>query len=245
MKHRNSHLLVGYWSRLRQGSAVPDQTDIDPRVIKRMLSSVIILDVENPSLPIYRLAGTAVCERFGFELRGTGFLAHWEAQSSTTIPSLLRQALKLSQPVCLSSIGTSAAGVVELETVLAPVSLNGSQPKRFIGTIQILGDPTIFAGKPIAFQRLTASQLIREGDLLPAFDNLSPPPSSDADGHRGNPRAPHLRLVISQPKPQTVHFADENARKVIAALDAGLMSARRMCHEPNRYTATSQALPFR
>src|SRR5579872_6867691 len=40
MKHKNSHLLVGYWGRLRKGRAVPDQTDIDPRAIKRMLSQI-------------------------------------------------------------------------------------------------------------------------------------------------------------------------------------------------------------
>ena len=67
MKHKNSHLLVGYWSRLRKGRDVPDQTDIDPRAIKRMLPYVFILDAENPSRPIYRLAGTSLCERFGFE----------------------------------------------------------------------------------------------------------------------------------------------------------------------------------
>ena len=123
MKHKNSHLLVGYWSRLRKGRAVPDQTDIDPRAIKRMLPYVFILDAENPARPIYRLAGTALCERFGFELKGTGFLAHWEAQSGAALASLLQQALKLRQPVCLSSIGASAdCGMVELETVLAPVT---------------------------------------------------------------------------------------------------------------------------
>src|ERR1700709_904787 len=100
MKHRNSHLLVGYWSRLRRGRAVPDQTDIDPRAIKRMLSSVFILDVENPSRPIYRPAGPGLCERFGFELKGTGFLAHLDAQSKVALASLLRQALTLRQPGC-------------------------------------------------------------------------------------------------------------------------------------------------
>ena len=54
MKHKNSHLLVGYWSRIRKGRDVPDQTDIDPRAIKRMLPYVFILDVEDPSRPIYR-----------------------------------------------------------------------------------------------------------------------------------------------------------------------------------------------
>src|SRR6185312_3268876 len=104
MKHKNSHLLVGYWSRLRKGRDVPDQTDIDPRAIKRLLSYTFILDCENPARPIYRLAGTALCERFGFELKGTSFLAHWESQSGMSLASLLRQSLKLAQPVCLSSI---------------------------------------------------------------------------------------------------------------------------------------------
>jgi hypothetical protein len=227
MKHKNSHLLVGYWSRLRRGRAVPEQTDIDPRAIKRMLSSVFILDVENPARPIYRLAGTGLCERFGFELKGTGFLAHWEAQSSAALASLLRQALTLRQPVCLSSIGATAdCGMVELETVLCPVSFNGEEPTRFIGMIQVLSDQTQLAGKPIAFQRLAASQLIREDDPLPSYDNLPPPPPPPTaiTSLRNHPRAPHLRLVVSQSRPAaaTVHFSDERALELIKSFDKGL-----------------------
>ncbi len=224
MKHRNSHLLVGYWSRLRKGRDVPDQTDIDPRAIKRMLSYVFILDVENPARPIYRLAGTGLCERFGFELKGTGFLAHWEAQSSQALASLLRQALTLNQPVCLSSIGASAeCGMVELETTLCPVSFNGEEPTRFIGMIQVLSDQTLLAGKPIAFQRLAASQLIREDDPLPTYDNLPPPPPPPTaiTSLRNHPRAPHLRLVVSQSRPAaaTVHFVDEAALELLKSVD--------------------------
>jgi len=175
MKHKNSHLLVGYWDRLRKGRAVPDQTDIDPRAIKRMLASVFILDAENTSHPIYRLAGTALCERFGFELRGTGFLAHWDSQSTIALATLLRQALRRSQPVCISSIGTSpSAGLVELETILAPISFNGGETNRFLGMIQLLSDQTMLNGQPIAFQRIAGSQFIRESDPLSSFDDLPP-----------------------------------------------------------------------
>src|SRR5439155_23775573 len=59
MKHKNSHLLVGYWSRLRKTRAVPMQSEIDPRAIKRLLSYVFILDCQSPARPVYRLAGTA------------------------------------------------------------------------------------------------------------------------------------------------------------------------------------------
>ena len=223
MKHKNSHLLVGYWSRLRKGRDVPDQTDIDPRAIKRMLSQVFILDVENPQRPIYRLAGTSLCQRFGFELKGTGFLAHWEAQSSLALASLLRQALELKQPVCLTSIGASAdCGMVEIETVLCPISFNGEEPTRFIGLIQILSDQTQLGGKPIAFQRLAASQLVREDEPLPSFDNLPPPPPPGPPSLRHHPRAPHLRLVVSQARGETLHFTDEAAADLLKSLGKGL-----------------------
>ncbi|HEY4274340.1 MAG TPA: PAS domain-containing protein, partial [Rhizomicrobium sp.] len=201
MKHKNSHLLVGYWSRLRAGRAVPDQIDIDPRAIKRLLSYTFILDCENPARPSYRLAGTALCERFGYELKGTGFLGHWEAQSSQSLASLLRQSLKLSQPICLSSIATTAEnGMVELETILAPMTFQGSEPTRFFGMVQMLSDPAPLLGRTIAYERLIGSQLIREDEPLPNYDqtNLPPPPPPVARAHS---RAPYLRLVVNQEHP--------------------------------------------
>ena len=205
MKHRNSHLLVGYWSRLRKGRSVPDQTDIDPRAIKRLLSYTFILDCENPARPIYRLAGTALCERFGFELKGTSFLANWESQSGLSLASLLRQALKARQPLCLASIAATADnGMVELETILTPVSFNGGEPTRFFGMVQMLSDPTPLLGRSIAYERLVGSQLIQEDEPLAGSDqNLPPPPPPSLGGH---PKAPYLRLVVSQDSPAFLHF---------------------------------------
>lgn len=194
MKHRNSHLLVGYWSRLRAGRDVPDQTDIDPRAIARLLSYTFILECEHPSRPLYRLAGTALCERFGFELKGTGFLAHWESRSCLSLSSLLRQALKLRQPLCLTSIAATAEkGMVELETVMAPMSFNGGEPHRFFGLVQSLSDPTPLLGGAIAYERLIGSQLIAEDHALSWEDtrNIAPRPTPA----RPHGKPPYLRLV--------------------------------------------------
>jgi hypothetical protein len=202
MKHKNSHLLVGYWSRLRQGRDVPDQTDIDPRQIKRLLSYTFILDCENVARPVYRLAGTGLCERFGFELKGTGFLAHWESQSGMALAPLLRQALKLRQPVCLSSIAVTADnGMVELETTLTPVSFNGGEPRRFFGLVQVMSDPSPLLGRAIAYQRLIASQLVQEDEKRPRQDQDSPPPAPPSMTAKVHPRAPYLRLVVDQDHP--------------------------------------------
>ena len=218
MKHKNSHLLVGYWSRLRKGREVPDQTDIDPRSIKRMLSYTFIVDATSVARPLYRLAGTALCERFGMELKDTNFLSHWETQSGVALASLLKQALKLKQPVCLSSIAITADnGMVELETILLPISFNGHEATRFLGLVQVLSDPTPLFGRAIAFQRLAGSQFVQEGEPLATFDTLPPPPPPPT-ALRSHPKAPHLRLVISQDKPATVHF--EGEKTVFGALSS-------------------------
>jgi hypothetical protein len=210
MKHKNSHLLVGYWSRLRAGRDVPDQTDIDPRAISRLLSYTFILDCENPGRPVYRLAGTALCERFGFELKGTGFLAHWESRSSLSLASLLRQALKTHQPLCLSSIAATADnGMVELETILTPVSFNGGEANRFFGLVQMLSDPTPLLGRAIAYERLIASQLIQEDEpLAPQDHDLPPPPPPPPPSMilKSHPKAPYLRLVVSKEQPHLLNF---------------------------------------
>jgi hypothetical protein len=219
MKHKNSHLLVGYWSRLRNGRDVPAQTDIDPRAIKRMLSHVFILDVINPARPIYRLAGTGLCERFGMELKGTGFLAHWEGQSGLALNSLLKQALKSRQPVCLSSIGATAdCGMVELETILAPISFDGGEPVRFVGLTQVLSDMALLGGRPIAFQRLVASQLVREDEPLSPMALPPPPPPVQIQRNHSHPRAPHLRLVVSQERPEQVNVDSNETLRRMAQL---------------------------
>jgi hypothetical protein len=211
MKHKNSHLLVGYWSRLRKGKQLPHQTDFDPRAIKRMLADFFILDASDLARPCYRLAGTGLCERFGFELKGTSFFAHWEAQSGAVLATLMKQSLKLRLPLCLSSIGATADnGMVELETVLAPVSWGKAEPSRFIGMVQLLSDASPLAGRTIVFERLVGSQIVREDEPFPSFDRQIPP-SLPASGTtvRSHPRAPHLRLVVDRDRLAPVLFESE------------------------------------
>jgi hypothetical protein len=223
MKHRNSHLLVGYWSRLRRGRDVPDQSDIDPRAMKRMLSFVFILDAADPSHPHYRLAGTSLCDRYGFELKGTGFLAHWEAGSRASMTLLLRQSLTMKQPVALSSYGTTPEGaLIEMEMILAPITFGNEEPTRFIGMMQVLSDPSPLAGRPIAFQRLVGSEFVREDEPLSTYVPPPPPPPAPpmVRSLRSHPKAPHLRLVISQQKTMSENFdMDDAMLSLIKRLD--------------------------
>ncbi len=130
-------------------------------------------------------------------------------QISLSLASLLKQSLQLRQPVCLSSIAATADnGMVELETILTPVSFNGGEPKRFFGLVQMLSDPTPLLGRAIAYERLIASQLIQEDEPMPHYDqNLPPPPPPPPPSMlRAHPKAPYLRLVINQDHPNLSAF---------------------------------------
>lgn len=219
MKHKNSHLLVGYWSRLRQGRLLPDQTDFDPRAIKRMLADFFIVDAANVTRPHYRLAGTTLCDRFGFELKGTSFLSHWEAQSGVTLVSLMKQSLKLRLPLCLNSIAATADnGMVELETILAPVTWSG-RPSRFMGMTQLLSDATPLVGRTIVFERLVGSNIVSEGEPYTSNDKTI---SVEAVAGRTHPRAPYLRLVVDRDSQTAQEDSDALLERMAKALGVEL-----------------------
>jgi hypothetical protein len=207
MKHRNSHFAVGYWSRLRRGRALPDQADIDPKALKRLLHIVFLLEACSDGTFLYRLAGTTLCERYGGELRGRSYLEPWDAKSRVVLRRLLRQALAERLPLCVNSVaGTSECGMVEIETVLMPISFGADVPERFLAVAQAVTGVSSLAGAPISFERLVGAKLVREEDTLPGIAPPPPPPAAPRQNWRPHPRAPHLRLVNPSDAADPLHF---------------------------------------
>jgi hypothetical protein len=207
MKHRNSHFAVGYWSLIRRGRPAPDQSDVDPKALKRLLPFVFLLDARHASF-VYRLAGTTLCERYGGELRGRDFLAQWDRESRKKLAALLTDALAESKPLCLTSVGTTAdCRMVEIETVLMPMTFNAGAPERFLGVAQVLTDASALMGRSIAFEKLVSSDLVGEIEcavpepMLMSPPPPPPPPPRRARGSRTS-RGAHLKLVVSQSRPE-------------------------------------------
>lgn len=63
--------LRDYWESKQRGRLMPARADIDPSEIKPLLPCLIIADLFADPLRIrFRLAGTKVCEAFGFNIAG-------------------------------------------------------------------------------------------------------------------------------------------------------------------------------
>jgi len=69
----------------------------------------------------------------------------------------------------------------------------------------MLSDPAPLLGRSIAYERLVSSQLIQEADPLPNYDQNQPPPPPPP-ALRTHPKAPYLRLVVSQESPALLQF---------------------------------------
>ncbi|MEY4879099.1 MAG: hypothetical protein RJB62_568 [Pseudomonadota bacterium] len=202
---------------MRQGRAAPDQADIDPKALKRLLPFVFLLDARPEGGFVYRLAGTTLCERYGTELRGKNFMAHWDTDSRNRLDGLLRQSLASNLPLCLTSVGaTEDCRMIEIETVLMPITYGSEQAERYLGIAQVLTDVSPLIGRSITFERLVSSALVREDETLTTIElppSAPPPPRAvNEDGQR-HPRAPHLRLVVS-------HQGNAAARRDVLQMDS-------------------------
>jgi hypothetical protein len=106
--------------------------------------------------------------------------------------------------------------MIEIETVLMPITYGSEQAERYLGIAQVLTDVSPLIGRSITFERLVSSALVREDETLTTIElppSAPPPPRAvNEDGQR-HPRAPHLRLVVS-------HQGNAAARRDVLQMDS-------------------------
>ena len=161
MRHKTSETLYAYWNGVRGPDLAPRRFDIEPAKIARILSSTFMLERLDPRTYRYRLAGTAVCNIFGAELRGTNFLDGWPPDDHL---SLMRRLSVLS--------GRGAVGLVHLEAappgrasapfelLLLPLRHTGETLDRVLGSFVALDCPGWLGHLPLATKRLIANEFI-------------------------------------------------------------------------------------
>ena len=72
--------------------------------------------------------------------------------------------------------------------------------------VQMLSDPAPLLGRSIAYERLVGSQLIQEDEPFAENDQDTAAAASAVDALRAHPKAPYLRLVVSQDRPAFLNF---------------------------------------
>ena len=78
MKQSPPDALYAYWTALRGHALAPRRFDIEPSRIAPLLPHTFILEKLGPRDYRYRIAGTAICELFGLEMRDHSFFEGWD-----------------------------------------------------------------------------------------------------------------------------------------------------------------------
>src|SRR5690606_9742537 len=78
MRNDTSRTLYEYWNKLRGARSAPRRFEVEPARLAGILPEAFIVERLGADTYRYRLAGTKLCEQFGFELRGRDFLDFWD-----------------------------------------------------------------------------------------------------------------------------------------------------------------------
>ncbi|MAZ01551.1 MAG: hypothetical protein CMN56_00255 [Sneathiella sp.] len=73
--------FAAYWRSLDREGLVPKRSRFDPTKIYSMLPAIAMYEVVSRDEIIYRLAGTAIVDRFGMEVTGRNFLDFWQGEA--------------------------------------------------------------------------------------------------------------------------------------------------------------------
>lgn len=163
MQQKTSQTLYAYWNEVRGDRIAPRRFDIEPAQLGDVLSETFILESDEGKLPTFRLAGTRICEQFGREFRGSGFVELFAADDQAAIvhnmADLRRQGAVLVLEVEAKIPGR---GGVCFEILLLPLVHTGTSINRMLGSIAAI-DPPLWIGS----ERVTALEILRVEQIWP------------------------------------------------------------------------------
>jgi hypothetical protein len=151
MRQKKTIEIFNYWNRIRAGRPAPEREEIEPSDIRHLLSETFILEVSGALRTIsYRLAGTRLCGAFGRELKGYGYLGHWDEQHCFEVAKLLSRVYRDLQPHVISMRGETANGrTVDYEVIFLPLVPMSDGSARILGLASTAADPYWLGTDPI------------------------------------------------------------------------------------------------
>lgn len=161
MKSKTTQILYTYWNDVRGNRLAPRRFEIEPSRIAPILSETFILERLDDDTYRFRVAGTRICDDFGFEFRGTNFLDGWMSDDRIT---LYRQLQTITRQGGVGLITfeakTSSEGFVTFECILLPLIHTRDGIDRFLGSLTRIDEPAASQQERLAIRRLKLAEVI-------------------------------------------------------------------------------------
>lgn len=180
MIHSELRALYSYWNRLRAGRKTPLRSDIDPRDMACDARNLFILENLGRGNIRFRLAGTAIVDAFGMELRGMNARAIMASPSRESFTALIVETLE-DPGIGYARLRNAADEKGVWEINLLPLRSDFGVVDRVIGCLHPLtgviaheaGAPLRFRIEHMSVEPIVAQQLRDVG--LPAQPGFAEP----------------------------------------------------------------------
>ncbi|KUO68803.1 MAG: hypothetical protein APF80_03590 [Alphaproteobacteria bacterium BRH_c36] len=160
MRTATNIALYGYWNSVRAGRIAPRRFEIEPARIADVLSDTFILEFQDPSSFVYRLAGTRICETAGREMRGTSFLEGWRETDKFVLQRHLTSVRKLGAVARFLIDGVSEQNrMARFEVLILPLLHNGESIDRFLGGVVAINPQPWLSATPVESFRIVETEL--------------------------------------------------------------------------------------
>ena len=210
MRHRNTELLLGYWTKLRGPRRVPARADVEPRALKRLLPDLFIIDRADRNNYPFRLAGTRMCWLFGRELRDANFLHFFRGACERQARDTFEHALRIASPASIYAIAeTLDHRTLRAEILVVPVADPNGRISRLLGAYTPLDPIMTLAERKLITQWIVSADMVTDGTQTIVKDE-DPPGGPNITGTRKTSPAPYLKLVVSRDDPSSSVKRDQD-----------------------------------
>lgn len=180
-----------YWEGLRPGGGIPARSDLDPRGMSGALGRVFIAERIGSGIALVRIAGSALSEIAGLDLRGLPLtcLFQPEARPSITLQAERVFSIPVAADLVLEAERGTGRPALTARLILLPLRDLEGRSSLMLGCLAIDGGLSR-SPRRFAIHRMTEERLLAPGGA-PAVRRIEP------DRPAGQHRRAHLRLVHS------------------------------------------------
>jgi len=147
MIHPQTRALHRYFEDLRAGRPAPYRAEVDPRDMPCRAANLFILEDLGAGELRFRLAGSALTEAFGTELRGMNVRVMMEGRARESFAALIEESL--AEPGVGYARLTRAGTDDDIwECLLLPLRSDFGAFDRVLGSLVPLGRPAEISGRP-------------------------------------------------------------------------------------------------
>jgi hypothetical protein len=161
MQNTTSQVLFKYWNDIRGTRMAPRRFEVEPARFSAILPETFVVECEAGEGHKFRLAGTRVTEKLGFELRGRDFSALFDTEHHPEIKPFLDHVTQQGGVgVIVAEMPTEGGRKARFELIVLPLIHTEDRITRLLGAISTCNHEPWLGSEPIKPGRILSREII-------------------------------------------------------------------------------------